>query len=187
MRGVQERRAVQALSRPRQSGRGRVLLALGGATAAVVVAVDQVTKSWALRALDDGPVDVVWTLRLNLSFNSGAAFGLGKGLAPFLVAAGVVMVVVLVALGRAAGTTAPAAVALGLVLGGAVGNLADRLVRDHGGAVVDFIDLQWWPVFNVADAAITCGALALVLTGSRRDDGPDEPGGAPGPTTGSRG
>ena len=160
------------------------MLALGGVTAAFVVAVDQVTKSWALRVLDDGPVDVVWTLRLNLSFNSGAAFGLGKGLAPFFVAAGVVMVVVLVAVGRAAGTTPPAAVALGLVLGGAVGNLADRLLRDHGGAVVDFIDLQWWPVFNVADAAITCGALALVLTGARRDDGPHGSGTAPAPTTG---
>lgn len=162
------------------------MLALGGATAAVVVAVDQVTKSWALRALDDGPVEVVWTLRLNLSFNSGAAFGLGKGLAPLIVAAGVVMVVVLVAVGRAAGTTAPAAVALGLVLGGAVGNLSDRLLRDHGGAVVDFIDLQWWPVFNVADAAITCGAVALVLASARRDAGPDGPGAPPPPTTGGR-
>ena len=138
-----------------------------------VVALDQATKTWALRALADGPVHVVWTLRLNLSFNSGAAFGLGKGLAPFLVAAGVVTVVVLVGLGRTTGTTGAASVALGLVVGGAVGNLADRLFRDHRGAVVDFIDLQWWPVFNVADAAITCGALLLVLAGSRPPAGPD--------------
>jgi len=59
------------------------------------------------------------------------------------------------------------AVALGLLAGGAAGNLVDRLLRDHGGAVVDFIDLQWWPVFNLADAAITCGAVALVLASRR--------------------
>lgn len=144
-------------------------LSLGAATAIAVVVLDQITKSWALRALDDGPRHVVWTLRLALSFNSGAAFGLGKGLAPLLVVVGVVMVVLLVGLGRSAGTTAPAVVALGLVLGGAVGNLADRVVRDHGGAVVDFIDLQWWPVFNLADAAISSGAVLLVLTASLSD------------------
>ena len=140
----------------------------GALVTAAVVAVDQVTKTWALRALDDGPIEVVWTLRLDLSFNSGAAFGLGRGLAPLFVAVGVVLVVVLLTAARSSGTTAAGTVALGLVLGGALGNLGDRLFRDHGGAVVDFIDLQWWPVFNVADAAITCGALLLVLGELRR-------------------
>jgi signal peptidase II len=58
------------------------------------------------------------------------------------------------------------AIALGLIMGGAAGNLIDRLLRDEGllrGAVVDFIDLQWFPVFNVADAAINIGAVLLVL------------------------
>lgn len=163
------------MSAPRLTGRGR--LGVGVATAVAVVAADQASKSWALRALDDGPVDVVWTLRLNLSFNSGAAFGIGRGLAPILVAAGIVMVLLLVGAGRGAAESAPAAAALGLLVGGATGNLTDRLLRDHGGAVVDFIDLQWWPVFNVADAAITCGAVLLVLTGAfaeraRPADGP---------------
>jgi signal peptidase II len=54
---------------------------------------------------------------------------------------------------------------MGLLLGGAVGNLADRLIRDHHGAVIDFIDLQWWPVFNIADASITIGAILLVFGG----------------------
>jgi len=134
-----------------------------------VVVADQVAKSWALRALDDGPRHLVWTLRLNLSFNSGAAFGLGQGLAPLLVVVGVVMVVALVGISRSAGSSVPAVVALGLVLGGAVGNLIDRVVRDHAGSVVDFIDLQWWPVFNLADAAITSGAILLVLTTSLAD------------------
>ena len=167
MRGVQERGPVPALSQAAVRPSRR--LAWGGATAAAVVALDQATKSWALGALADGPVDVVWTLRLNLSFNSGAAFGIGKGVAPLLIAVGVVVLVVLIGAGRSTATTAASAVALGLVVGGAAGNLADRLFRDHGGAVVDFIDLRWWPVFNVADAAITCGAALLVLAGARAE------------------
>lgn len=143
-------------------------LALAAAVAAVVVAVDQASKSWALRALREGPVHVVWTLRLNLSFNSGAAFGLGQGLGPLFLAAGVVVLLLLIGLGRNVLTSALASVALGLVIGGAAGNLADRLVRDHGGAVIDFVDLQWWPIFNGADAALSCGTVLLVLAGWRR-------------------
>ena len=145
-------------------------LALGAGTAVTVVAVDQLTKSWALRALEDGPIDVLWTLRFNLSFNTGAAFGIGQGLAPLLMLVAIAVLVALVGFGRTAATTPATTGALGLVVGGAVGNLVDRFVRDHGGAVVDFIDLQWWPIFNVADAAITVGALVfLVAAGSRRD------------------
>jgi signal peptidase II len=136
--------------------------AVVGGTAAAVVLVDQLTKAWALRALADGPVHVLWTLRLNLSINSGIAFGLGRGLGPVLVVAGLAVTVALVALARSARLSVVAAVAMGLVLGGAVGNLADRLVRDQGG-VVDFVDLQWWPIFNVADACISVGAVLLVL------------------------
>lgn len=131
-------------------------------TGAAVVLLDQLTKEWALRSLADGPVHVVWTLRLNLSINSGIAFGLGQGLGPVLVVAGVAVVALLVAFTRSARMGVLTAAAVGLVLGGAVGNLADRVFRDQGG-VVDFIDLQWWPIFNVADAAISVGAVLLVL------------------------
>ena len=130
--------------------------------AAAVVTLDQLSKTWALRALDDGPVDLFWTLRLKLTINSGAAFGLGKGLGPVLVVAAVAVLVVLGMLARSASLSGVGTVALGLVLGGALGNLVDRLVRDQGG-VVDFVDLQWWPVFNVADAAISVGAVLLVF------------------------
>ncbi|HEX2063573.1 MAG TPA: signal peptidase II, partial [Acidimicrobiales bacterium] len=112
--------------------------------------------------------DLVWTLRLRLSFNTGVAFGLGRGLGPLLVAGAVLLLVALLAVGTRTVETTGAAVALGLLVGGAVGNLADRLVGGHGGAVVDFIDLQWWPAFNVADAAITCGAVLLVVVQLRR-------------------
>ena len=131
--------------------------------AAVVVAIDQVTKSLALEALSGrAPVELFWTLRLRLSFNSGAAFGLGRGVTPFLTVAAVVLLVVLLGASRTASSPL-ARIALGLVVGGAMGNLADRLFRGHGGAVVDFIDFQWWPVFNVADIGISVGAVLLVL------------------------
>ncbi len=141
----------------------------------VVVTVDQLTKAWALRALDDGPVHLFWTLRLNLSFNSGAAFGLGKGLAPVLAPLGILLLLVLLGFARSAATTRAGAIGMGLVLGGALGNLGDRLFGGHGGSVVDFIDLQWWPVFNAADAAISCGVVLLLATGWRGTDRCDDP------------
>lgn len=140
------------------------------ATAAAVVVVDQVTKSLAVDALADGPIHLVWTLRLNLSFNSGVAFSLGPGLTPLITVVAVALVGAMLVATRHIRTTG-AAVALGLVLGGAVGNLVDRLVRGHGGAVIDFIDFQWWPVFNVADVGIVCGALLLVVAELREGSG----------------
>lgn len=133
------------------------------AVAATVVALDQATKSLALEALAGrGPIDLFWTLQLRLSFNSGAAFGIGRGVTPFLTLAAVVLLFVLLGASRTAATRL-AKVSLGLLVGGAMGNLTDRLFRGHGGAVVDFIDFQWWPVFNVADVAISVGAVLLVL------------------------
>jgi len=141
-----------------------------GAVAGVVVGLDQLTKTIAERGLAAGPVHMIWTLQLNLSYNNGVAFSMGRGLAPVIVPAGVVLVALLVGMGRTTATTA-GLVALGLVVGGALGNLTDRLVRGQGGAVIDFIDFQWWPVFNLADSAIVCGAGLLVLAGLRRQTG----------------
>ena len=137
------------------------------ALAAVVAGADQASKTWALHRLADGPVHLVWRLRLVLTFNSGAAFSLGRGVTPFLVAGVVVLLVVLLFLGRSVASL-PAALALGLVLGGAVGNLSDRVVRHHHGAVIDFIDLRPWPTFNLADTGVVCGAVLLVLTSGDR-------------------
>jgi signal peptidase II len=136
------------------------------AVAAAVVAVDQVTKTWALHHAVN-PVHILGTLQLALTFNPGAAFGMGRGVTPVLVAGAIVLVVVLLGVGRAASRTASlsATVAMGLLLGGACGNLVDRLLRHNHGAVIDFIDLRWWPVFNVADACITVGAVLLVAVG----------------------
>lgn len=134
--------------------------------AASVLAADQLTKWWALERLPGDPMELVGSLQLRLTFNTGTAFGLGGGYGA-LVAVGALVVVggVLVWQG-----TRPlsrlGSVAVGLVLGGAVGNIVDRAFRGDGGllsgAVVDFIDLGWWPVFNIADAAIVVGAICLV-------------------------
>jgi signal peptidase II len=144
--------------------------ALIGAVAAVVLALDQLTKWWALQELDTRTIDLPWTLRLNLTLNRGAAFGLGSKYAPLIALAAVCVVVVVLGTTRGLDARWPR-IGVGLVLGGALGNLSDRLFREGsgflGGAVVDFIDLQWWPVFNVADAAVCVGAVLLVLTAAR--------------------
>jgi signal peptidase II len=134
----------------------RVLITLG--VAGAVVAADQITKSWALAHLRHGPIHVIWKLDFQLAFNSGSAFSLAQGWAPLLGAFAAVAVVVLLALIRKAGSVCMA-VAVGLIVGGALGNLSDRVFRSHGGAVVDFIALHFWPTFNVADSAIVVGTV----------------------------
>jgi signal peptidase II len=140
--------------------------------AAGVIALDQVTKALVLHALADGPITLVGPVRLNLTRNTAGAFGLGGAAVPFLAVVALGLVVFMASSG--ATTRHPQlALAVGLVLGGALGNLADRLFRGHGflnGAVVDFVDFRVWPVFNLADAAITVGCLLLVWAGWRRRD-----------------
>ena len=133
--------------------------------AVTIVLADQVTKHWALNALGDGrTIDIVGSLRFNLAFNTGMAFARGQGLGPVIAVIGVLVVAyLLIGLRR---DTRSGSVFVGMVAGGAAGNIVDRLFRGDGwlqGAVVDFIDLQWWPIFNVADAAIVVGAGALVV------------------------
>jgi signal peptidase II len=134
------------------------------AVAAGVVAVDIVTKQWAAAALADGPVKLFGGVRLALTHNKAGAFGLGGAFVPFLAVAALALVVVMVTTGTAT-EKAVVALALGLILGGAFGNVIDRVFRAPGflrGSVVDFVDLGFWPVFNLADSAITCGCLLLL-------------------------
>jgi signal peptidase II len=138
-----------------------------------VLALDQLTKWWAVETLDTRIIELVGSLQLRLTYNYGAAFSISQGRGALISVLAVVVVGVLVFSGRQA-TRPLAAVALGMVLGGAIGNLSDRAFRDGhgllGGGVVDFVDVQWWPIFNVADSAVVCGALLLVAA-SWRDDG----------------
>jgi signal peptidase II len=147
------------MTAPARSLRGPLALA------ALVVIADQLTKHWAVNSLDDRTIDVVWTLRLHLAFNSGMAFSRGDGLGPIIGVIALVVVVAFVVSLRRSGSRW-STIGVGLIVGGAVGNIVDRLFRDPGwlrGRVVDFIDLQWWPIFNVADIGITVGALMLLV------------------------
>lgn len=139
--------------------------------AAVIAGIDQLTKWWALRSLQDHDVAVVGSLRFHLTYNTGASFSMGGRYGPWIAVVAIAVVVLLLWQGRSVDTRL-GAVALGLVVGGALGNVIDRAARGDGlfqGAVVDFIDLQWWPVFNVADMAVVVGGLLLVLTTLRRE------------------
>lgn len=150
--------------------------------ASIVLVADQLAKWWALARLEPGRctpdtcIDVVGPLRFHLAFNPGAAFSSFTGGGPVLGALAVVMSVYLVHLARQ--TTDPIAhAAFAAVAGGAVGNVMDRVRRaDDGflsGEVVDFIDLQFWPIFNVADMAVVGGVAVLMVrlwrTGGRLD------------------
>lgn len=133
--------------------------------AALTLAVDQATKWWVRSTLDlyerRSFLPGLDLYRVN---NDGASFSLGSGRGPVV---GVLALVIVVTLGwisrRVA--TVPAALATGAVLGGALGNLGDRLFLGDGGflsgKVVDFLSTGWWPVFNVADSCIVVGGLFL--------------------------
>jgi signal peptidase II len=145
-------------------GRRRIGLVL--AVAAAVIAVDQLTKWWAVETLSTRTIDVVWKLRLILVQNRGSSFSLTQSGGPVLSLLALVVVGGLLWYSRGV-RSRWGLVALGLVAGGAIGNLVDRAFRgDAGfmqGAVVDFIDVQFWPVWNVADMAISIGAVLLVV------------------------
>jgi signal peptidase II len=133
---------------------------------AAVVIADQASKDWALNSLSDGrTIDLVWTLRFNLVFNSGMAFSQGQGLGRLigLLAIGVA-VWLWFSLRKA--TSRLSVIGTSMLIGGALGNVVDRMFRGEkwlAGAVVDFIDLQWFPVFNIADSAVTVGAALLIF------------------------
>jgi signal peptidase II len=145
---------------------GRAPLAPSLIIAAIVIVLDQLTKHWALDALSDGRSrHVLWTLQWNLTFNSGMAFSRGQGIGPYIGAVALVVVVVMLISLRRGGGRLPM-IAVGLVVGGAIGNLVDRLFRDRAwlrGRVVDFIDFQWFPIFNVADMGVTIGGGLLLV------------------------
>jgi signal peptidase II len=138
-----------------------------------IVLLDQVTKVWVVAALSDEPQSIIGdTVELRLSRNPGGAFSLLTGFTPLLAVLAVIVAIVLVRVAQRM-TDPVMLVALSLVLGGAVGNLLDRIFRAPGflrGEVVDFIRIGDFPSFNVADSAITIGAVLLVVWGWRDRD-----------------
>jgi signal peptidase II len=135
--------------------------------AAVVVVVDQLTKHLALQNLADGPIHLIdGVLSLSLHYNSGGAFGLLQSLPGFFLIATIFVAGLILVWARHMEGAAHL-IPLGLVLGGGLGNVIDRVVREPGGRVVDFIDLHVWPVFNVADCAIVIGVGLLLIVTAR--------------------
>lgn len=148
-----------------------------------VLVIDQWSKRWALDRLAPemigGPrevVEVIGPLQFNLAFNTGASFSMGSGSGALIGVIATVIVVVLGLMARKVNSRAQL-VLIGLIMGGALGNIVDRVTRAGAtnpitgevssgfmsGAVVDFIDVQFWPIWNVADMAVVVGGILLAV------------------------
>ncbi|MBB5933494.1 signal peptidase II [Streptomyces zagrosensis] len=152
-------------------GRGerRILVLL--AVAAVAYLLDLSTKIIVVSQLEhEGSIDVLGSwLRFEVVRNRGAAFGLGEAMTIVFTCIAAIVIVVIARIARKL-YSVPWAIALGMLLGGALGNLTDRLFRTPGGfkgAVVDFIAPANFAVFNLADSAIVCGGITIVILSFR--------------------
>jgi signal peptidase II len=144
-------------------------LVYGLAIAAGIIALDQATKWWILLSVMQPPrvIELTPFFNLVLTWNRGVSFGMfdtDSSAGPWILSAVAIAVVVVLAVWLTRGPSRFVASGLGLIVGGAIGNVIDRFAH---GAVVDFLDIHWagyhWPAFNVADSAITIGAAILVL------------------------
>ncbi|MFD7706296.1 signal peptidase II [Streptomyces sp. NPDC059785] len=151
--------------------RGRRRIAVLFAVAALAYALDLVSKMIVVAKLEHhAPIDIIgdW-LQLEAIRNAGAAFGFGEAFTVIFTVIAAAVIVVIARLARKL-YSLPWAIALGLLLGGALGNLTDRIFRSPGvfeGAVVDFISPKHFAVFNLADSAIVCGGILIVLLSFR--------------------
>ena len=172
------------LGRPRRNG---ILLAV----AVTIFVVDLATKTIVVATLSNRqPVRLLGgLLTLRVLRNSGAAFSIGTSMTFVFTLIAVAVIISILRTSRRL-RSLPWAITLGLLLGGATGNLGDRLFRSPGplrGYVVDWIQLPHWPVFNLADSAIVCGGILAVLLaarGIRLDGVPARDRPAPGPAAG---
>ncbi|MGW1542765.1 signal peptidase II [Streptomyces sp. NPDC002309] len=152
---------------PAERPRGRRRVAVLFAVAGFAYALDLISKMIVVAKLEHHqPIEVIgdW-LRFEAIRNAGAAFGFGEAFTVIFTVIAAAVIVVIVRLARKL-YSLPWAIALGLLLGGALGNLTDRIFRSPGvfkGAVVDFIAPKHFAVFNLADSAIVCGGILIVL------------------------
>ena len=147
-------------------------------TSSGIVLLDQLTKWWALERLEQGQiVELFWTLQFRLVRNTGIAFSQGENLGPVFTLLIFFVILLVIRLG-AQMQSKIGKVSVGLVIGGAIGNLVDRVFRAEegflSGGVVDFVDFQWWPVFNIADSAIVVGGLMMFLAGMKSTENFEE-------------
>ncbi|GHB31119.1 lipoprotein signal peptidase [Streptomyces viridiviolaceus] len=156
---------------PAERPRGRRRVAVLFAVAAVAYVLDLVSKMIVVAKLEHHePIEIIgdW-LRFEAIRNAGAAFGFGEAFTVIFTVIAAAVIVVIARLARKL-YSLPWAIALGLLLGGALGNLTDRIFRSPGvfeGAVVDFIAPKHFAVFNLADSAIVCGGILIVLLSFR--------------------
>ena len=143
------------------------------AVAAGAFLADRLSKLWVEQSLAGRPPIRVIPGVLSFSYttNSGGAFGFGRS-APWLFAGATIMVGIVIVVVSTRPLRPSVAIGLGLILGGALGNLTDRIANGpgFGGAVTDFIDFHVWPVFNLADSAIVIGAVILAVTSAFGDE-----------------
>jgi signal peptidase II len=160
--------AQPAANRPRSQQRRRIGILL--AVAVAVLALDIISKALVVAHLASRQIHLLGGfLTLRESRNPGAAFSLGTSLTVMYSAIAVAVIVVILRTSRRI-RSLPWAITLGLLLGGATGNLMDRIFRSPGlfrGWVVDWIQVPHWPVFNLADSAIVCGGILAVLLSAR--------------------
>jgi signal peptidase II len=154
----------------------RRVRALGAAVAAVVIVADQISKYWILNDVMAPPraIEVTPFFNLVLAWNRGVSFGLFNtetDYGPMLLTGLAIIISLVLAVWLWRSASRYTSLALGLIIGGALGNVIDRL--QHG-AVVDFLDFHafgyHWPAFNVADSAICVGAVMMVLESLFRPD-----------------
>ncbi|MEU7469722.1 signal peptidase II [Streptomyces sp. NPDC044984] len=151
--------------------RGKRRVAVLFAVAAFAYALDLISKMIVVAKLEHHePIEIIgdW-LRFEAIRNAGAAFGFGEAFTVIFTVIAAAVIVVIIRLARKLHSL-PWAIALGLLLGGALGNLTDRIFRSPGvfeGAVVDFIAPKHFAVFNLADSAIVCGGILIVLLSFR--------------------
>ncbi|MET9291717.1 signal peptidase II [Streptomyces sp. NPDC003077] len=154
---------------PKRKGKRRIVALL--LVAAFVYLLDLGSKLLVVAKLEHHePIEIIGTLlRLNVIRNQGAAFGFGEALTVFLTLIAAAVIIVIARIARKL-YSLPWAIALGLLLGGACGNLTDRIFRAPGvfeGAVVDFIAPAHFAVFNLADSGIVCGGILIVFLSFR--------------------
>ena len=133
-------------------------------TALIVFLVDYATKAWALSSLDSTSRPFIGKLlQFKLAKNSGAAFSLASSGTIFLSGFAIAMIFVILYFGTKV-FSKPWAIAMGLALGGVLGNLSDRIFRPPyrlQGEVIDFLELPHWPIFNIADCAVVSAAILI--------------------------
>ncbi len=135
---------------------------LVGSVAVLVVALDQLSKSWAQSNLASRSISLFGPLKLKLEYNTGFAFSLGRG-HPYVIALFVLLALVALVYATLKVEKTTMLVGIALLAGGALGNFVDRIFRNNGGGVIDFIYLGFWPTFNIADAAVVLGVAVIAL------------------------